>query len=180
MPSRKTRIQPTKALISTARFSALMSIFLTLCSLPMPGQTAASPSPAPIIVAFDEDYPPYSFKDNEGHIRGIVPDLWAAWSKVTGVAVDLRPLPWAEAIKAFDAGEADVLDTVFENAERSAKWDFTPAYASIDVPVFVHRSISGIDSVADLRGFRVAVKSGDAAIDELKGKGVTLLSFYDN
>ena len=173
-------MQPTKALISTARFSALMSIFLTLCSLPMQGQTVASPSSARIIVAFDEDYPPYSFKDNEGHIHGIIPDLWAAWSKVTGVAIDLRPLPWAEAIKAFDAGEADVLDSVFENAERNAKWDFTPAYAVIDVPVFVHRSISGIDSVADLRGFRVAVKSGDAAIDELTGKGVTLLSSYDN
>jgi len=168
------------AQIAASRLSALVSIFLALSSLRMQGQTLASPPPNRIVVAFDEDYPPYSFKDDEGRIHGIVPDLWAAWSTVTGVTVDLRPLPWAEAIKAFDAGETDVLDTVFENAERRAKWDFTAAYAVIDVPVFVHRSISGIASPEDLRSFRVAAKRGDVAIDELRVKGVTLISTFDD
>jgi PAS domain S-box-containing protein len=167
------------------RFTAirlfLLAIFLVVpCFQRLQGQTVASPPPARIVVAFDEDYPPYSFKDGEGRIQGIVPELWAAWSKITGVTVELRPLPWADAIKAFDAGEADVLDTVFQNAERSAKWDFTPAYAVIEVPVFVHRSISGIASPEDLRGFRVAAKSGDTAISELRRKGVTQISTFDD
>ncbi|HTX72274.1 MAG TPA: PAS domain S-box protein, partial [Rectinemataceae bacterium] len=162
------------------RLSALVIITLALGFLRVQAQAVEPAPPGRIVVAFDEDYPPYSFMDNEGRIHGIVPDLWAAWSKATGVAVELRPLPWVEAIRAFDAGEVDVLDTVFQSAERSAKWDFTPAYAAIEVPVFVHRSITGISSPGDLKGFRVAVKNGDAAIGELKSKGITLLATYES
>ena len=166
------------ARVASVRLSAITIILLTLCVPRI--QPQASVQPTRIAVAFDDDYPPYSFKDDQGRLQGIVPELWAAWSKSTGVTVDLRPQPWAEAIKAFDSGEADVLDTVFENAERRVKWDFTPAYAVIDVPVFVHKSISGIATPEDLRGFRVAAKSGDAAIVELRGRGVTQIIAFDD
>jgi two-component sensor histidine kinase/ABC-type amino acid transport substrate-binding protein len=129
-------------------------------------------------VAFDNDYPPYCFLDAEGHIQGILADQWAAWSRATGIEVQLKPLPWAEALRVFEAGEADVLDTVFENPERKAKYDFSPPYATIEVPVFIHKSIQGISSPADLKSFRVAVKAGDAAIAKLAEYGITSVSLY--
>lgn len=141
---------------------------------------AAGAEPRKLVVVADDDYPPYSFRDSSGRIQGIVPDQWAAWSRATGIEVELRALPWAEDIEAFEDGEADVLDTVFETPERKQSYEFGPAYATIEVPIFIHRSISGIASLSDLRSFRVAVKRGDAAVDRLAAEGVTFVSLYSS
>jgi len=126
-----------------------------------------------IVVVCDNNYPPYAFARADGQLEGIVPDLWAAWSRATGLKVEVRGLPWSEALAAFDSGKADVLDTVFRTEAREGRYDFTPAYARLDVLVFTHRSISGIASPEDLRGFRIAAKEGDSVIDTLRAKGVT-------
>jgi len=67
---------------------------------------------------------------------------------------------------------------VFETPERLERYDFTAPYARIEVPVFIHKSISGIASVEDLRGLKVGVKEGDAAIGQLARRGVSELSLY--
>ena len=131
-----------------------------------------------VIVVCDNDYPPYAFLDESGHVQGIVPDQWAAWSRATGIEVELRALPWAECIRAIDAGKADIIDTIFETEERRLRYDFTAAYATIEVPVFIHKSISGISSPSDLRGFRIAVKEGDAAADQLAEAGIRSIALY--
>ncbi len=134
--------------------------------------------PSSIKVVCDDNYPPYSFLGADGELEGIVPDHWKAWEKATGISVELRGLPWAAALQAIGLDQADVIDTIFETPSRQLHYDFTPAYASIEVPVFIHKSISGIASVGDLKGFKVAVKSGDAAISELLGRGVAELAPY--
>lgn len=130
------------------------------------------------MVVCDDNYPPYSFIGPDGKAEGIVPDQWKAWSAATGVAVEVRPLAWSVAISEFEAGKADVLDTVFETPARKKKYDFTEPYATLSVPVFIHRGISGISGLADLRGFRVAAKEGDAAVDQLRSGGVTDIITY--
>ena len=131
-----------------------------------------------LVVVCDDNYPPYSFIGPDGKGEGIVPDQWKAWSKATGVPVEVRPMPWSLAIAAFEGGSADVLDTVFETPTREKKYDFTPAYANLSVPVFIHRGISGISGLGDLRGFRIAAKEGDAAVDQLRAGGVTDIVTY--
>lgn len=130
-------------------------------------------------VVCDDNYPPYAFRDEDGRLQGIVVDQWEAWQKKTGRVVELRGLPWAEAIAAFDSGAADVLDTVFATPERRERYDFTGPYAQIDVPVLIHKSISGIASPTDLRGLKIGVKEGDAVIGELVQHGISEeLSLY--
>lgn len=133
-----------------------------------------------IRVACDKDYPPYAFLDSTGSLVGIVPDQWKVWSEKTGIPVDVQGYSWSDAIKAFESGETEVLDTVFETPDRLKKYDFTPPYATIEVPVFIHKSISGIRSVADLSGFHIAVKAGDAAIDSLAAQGIRMLDRYQD
>lgn len=133
-----------------------------------------------IIVVCDDNYPPYAFVGADGKLEGIVPDHWRAWEKATGVTVDLRGLTWSRALEAIGLDEADVIDTIFETPSRRLHYDFTPAYARIEVPVFIHKSISGIASIGDLAGFKVAVKSGDAAVSELLGRGVAELQPYES
>lgn len=134
----------------------------------------------PLVVVCDDDYPPYAFRDPSGKLVGIVPDLWKEWEKASGSRAALRGMPWAKALAAFDSGEADVIDTIFETPERKLRYDFTSAYAKIDVPVFIHKSISGIASPDDLAGFKVAVKAGDASIGQLEARGVSDLVPYQS
>lgn len=131
-----------------------------------------------ISVVCDEDYPPYAMRAPDGSCEGIVPDQWAAWEKATGIRVELRAMPWAEAIAAAEAGAADVLDMAFETPSRRLRFDFSPPYATIQVPVFIHKSVSGIASPSDLAGFSVGVKQGDASVEELRGRGVSDLVLY--
>jgi len=57
----------------------------------------------PLVVVLDNNYPPYTFLDDHGSIRGILPEHWALWSERTGRKVDLRPMPWAEAQRVMQA-----------------------------------------------------------------------------
>ncbi len=161
----------TACLSRIAVFAAAL-VFALVAILP------AQAVPARVSVACDNNYPPYCFLDAEGQARGILPDQWAAWSKATGIPVDFRGYSWAEAIRVFEAHGADILDTVFETQERSLKYDFSPPYATIEVPIFIHKSISGIHSAADLKGFRIAVKDGDASIEALAALGIESVDRY--
>ncbi len=160
-----------------SRWPALPLLILALSVLPPPLGAADRGS---ITVLCDEDYPPYAFRNDEGRLEGIVVDDWKAWELATGTKVELVGLPWAEALARFDSGGADVLDTVFETAERKARYDFTPPYATLSVPVFIHKSLSGIASIGDLRGLKVGVKDGDASIGQLIERGVGELRLYQD
>jgi len=165
-----------------ARVSRLPLALLAIAALSLgrgwSAPFAAGTVPGRIVVVCDNDYPPYAFIGEGGRFQGIVPDQWEAWSRVTGVAVDLRALPWAECIRAIQDGKADVIDTLFETPDRMQVFDFAPAYATIEVPVFIHKTISGIHSPADLTGFRIAVKEGDAAAERLSEAGVSSIALY--
>ena len=131
-----------------------------------------------ITVISDNNYTPYIFTGANGLLQGILVDQWKAWERTTGIAVTIRGMPWAEAQSAFNSGEGDVLDTVFITQERRSIYEFSKPYARIKVPVFIHRSISGIAGVENLRGFSVAVKAGDAAVSELAAHGISDLTLY--
>ncbi|MCG2722374.1 MAG: PAS domain S-box protein, partial [Thermodesulfovibrionales bacterium] len=80
--------------------------------------------------------------------------------------------------KTIAEGEAQVIDTIFFTEERAKKLAFTAPYASIDVPIFFHNDISGINDIKSLRGFTIGVKAGDACIDFLKKNGITTLQEF--
>jgi ABC-type amino acid transport substrate-binding protein len=74
--------------------------------------------PKSITVVMDDDYPPYVFRDASGRVQGLLVDQWALWGQRTGVEVNLQPMDWAKAQKVLLAGEADVIDTMFETEAR--------------------------------------------------------------
>ncbi len=133
-----------------------------------------------ILVVSDDSYPPYIYRDDKGHLQGIIVDQWALWEQKTGVKVTLRATDWAEAQQIMADGRADVIDTMFKTQERMLRYDFTSSYASLDVPVFFHKNISGITDIASLRGFTIGVKEGDACIDVLKKNGIDTVKVYPN
>jgi len=129
-------------------------------------------------VFLDESYPPYVFRDAQGTLQGILPDLWSLWSVRTGVPIELIGLEWAEAQRRFNAGEGDVLDTAFHTAERDRLYEFSAPYATVEVPIIFDASLSGIRNAVALRGFTVGVKDGDACIDFLQAQGLDSFKRY--
>ena len=151
---------------------------LLLSASAVSGQT---PAPQRVIkVVTDDNYPPYVFRDDEGRVQGILMDLWRAWESKTGIKVEVYAMDWGEALQRMQAGEFDVIDTIFKTEERMAHFDFSKPYASLEVPIFFRQSISGITDVASLKGFPVAAKTGDAAVKLLESSRVGPLQLYNN
>lgn len=133
-----------------------------------------------IEVYIDINYPPYIFVDEDGNLTGFLYDLWKLWESQTGIRVILKAFNWDETLRRFKEGEGDIIDTIFFNEER-AKWlSYGKPYEKIDVPIFYHKSISGIDSIKSLRGFSVAVKAEDNCINILKNNGIKDLILYES
>lgn len=164
---------------------AVRFLLLALWLLPALGPESAaaareSADPAVLTVVVDDNYPPYVFRDSHGTPKGYLVDWWALWSRRTGVAVDLQASDWALALRRIEDGEAQVIDTVFETAERQRFLDFSPPYADIPVSIFAHTSIGGLSDIDTLRGFVVGAKTGDACVERLRSSGVTDLALHDS
>ncbi len=160
--------------------SALLWVLLllmgssTLCAQAF----AADATPKSITVVLDDNYPPFVFRDASGQLQGILKDSWALWQARTGIAVNLQAMDWTRAQQTMQAGQADVIDTIFETPARQPLYEFTAPYAQIDVPIFFHKSISGITNADSLKGFTVGVKEGDACINVLHAHGIDSVKKY--
>lgn len=167
--------------ISSKRRLFFLSVIIALFFLKGATAEAATLPPAgsaTLRVVTDNNYPPYVFLDGNGAIQGILVDQWRLWQKKTGVQVEIVATDWGNAQQRMKAGEFDVIDTTFETAERLTWLDFGKPYARIEVPAFFENHISGITDIDSLKGFIVAVKEGDAAIDLLYRHGVHNLVFF--
>jgi PAS domain S-box-containing protein len=128
----------------------------------------------------DDNYPPYSFRDQNGNLQGILVDQWELWSKKTGRAIRLTAMDWGKALTAMENGEFDAIDTIFANDERRRIYAFSQPYATLDVAIFFNRNISGIETLKTLKGFKVGVKSGDDAMNLLFRHNIHDIVFYDS
>ena len=71
---------------------------------------ASAQEPETLTIVFPEPLPPYAILDPNGGVTGIRADLWAEWSKVTGIPVTLRQGAWADLRQNISIGTADVID----------------------------------------------------------------------
>jgi diguanylate cyclase (GGDEF)-like protein/PAS domain S-box-containing protein len=149
---------------------------MTVCLAAMPPD--AQNAEGSLSVVLDDNYPPYVFRDATGTLDGYLVDLWKLWERKTGVPVNLMASDWEKAQRRMRMGEARVIDTVFQTAERAKTLDFTPPYARIPVSIYTHAGIGGITGVDSLQGFLVGVKAGDACIDKLEENGIKTLQPY--
>ena len=138
----------------------------------------AAPVNKTITVVMDNNYPPYIFPDSNGKMQGILVDQWHLWEQKTGYTACITAVDWNEALRRMDTGDYDVIDTIFYSDAWAQKYYFGKPYATIDVPLFFKNDLSGISNADSVRGFVVAVKSGDYAVDFLKNSGVNNLREY--
>jgi hypothetical protein len=87
-------------------------------------------------------------------------DRWRLWEEKTGIRAELHAMDWGEAQRRMQAGEFDVIDTIFRNEPRERIYEFSKPYVKLEVPVFFRKDISGITDVcsSDL-GWRGTARS---------------------
>ncbi|MEA5046978.1 MAG: transporter substrate-binding domain-containing protein [Eubacteriales bacterium] len=142
--------------------------------------TSADAQRTSIRVVIDDNYPPYSYRNSEGRLQGILIDQWELWSAKTGVDAEVTGMDWTNALEAMQNGQYDVIDTAFYSEERDAWLDYTEPYEKIKVSIFHSNEIGGITDAASLRGFSVAVKAGDSCIPILKKSGIGHVDEYSS
>ncbi|MFA7404093.1 MAG: transporter substrate-binding domain-containing protein [Pelobacteraceae bacterium] len=156
----------------------LWLLLVTSLPLALPSRTEARPQS--IRVVMDNNYPPYVFLDSAGKQQGILIDQWRLWEQKTGIRVDISAMDWSKALRSMRSGEFDVIDTIFKTEERSGWLDFSEPYARLEVPIFFDKEIPGISDTASLKGFVVAAKTGDNAVDILKNSGINTLMLFNS
>lgn len=142
-------------------------------------QVIAAPDMKSISVVMDDNYPPYSFRNTQGELQGITVDQWKHFERMTGIKVNITGMAWNQAYQSMIQGKFDVIDTISYREERAKFLDYSEPYATIEVPIFFHKNISGITDVNSLKGFRVAAKKGDICISVLKENGITDIDEYE-
>ena len=113
------------------------------------------------IIATDTTFAPFEFQNAQSQYVGIDIELLAAIAKDQGFAYDLKPLGFSAAVAALESSQADgVIAGMSITDARKLKYDFSAPYYDSGVVMAIRASDDTIKSYADLRGKRVAAKTG--------------------
>lgn len=132
----------------------------------------------------DVGYAPFEFANKNNKNVGIDIDLIHAIAKKEGFTVTVKCVGFNAAVQALEAKQIDgVIAGMTITPERQQKFDMSKPYYPTG-PVAATKKGSGIKSLKDLRGKRVAIKTGTAAADyanSIKKKyGFTTVTFDDS
>ena len=136
------------------------------------------------MIGTDVTYAPFEFADKHNQYVGIDIDLMQAIAKAEGFRVDIKPLGFNAAVQALEAHQIDgVIAGMQITPERKQKFAMSDPYYKTAVAMAVAKN-SGVNQLKDLRGKRVALKTGTAAADfamSLKSKyGFSTVTFDDS
>ncbi|MDH5387663.1 MAG: transporter substrate-binding domain-containing protein [Gammaproteobacteria bacterium] len=123
--------------------------------------------------AAEPDYPPLSFKNNQGQADGLAVELLHAVTRAMDHETSFEVLPWHEIKQQLANNQRDVLPLVGRTPEREKKFDFTVPYLSLHGVIVVRKDNNHIDNSTDLRGSKVGVMTGDVADEYMRRENLT-------
>ncbi len=106
---------------------------------------------------------PYSYQDKDGQLKGAVIDIWQLWSKKTGIQIEFIPDSLNACIDSVCSGKRDVLGMYSHGKdEHLCLRDVAPIFKD-NIYFFWNKSISGIQTLQDLKGFKIGCVQGNGA-----------------
>lgn len=113
------------------------------------------------IIATDTTFAPFEFTNDKDEFVGIDMEILAAIAEDQGFEYELKKLGFDAAVSALESGQADgVIAGMSINAKRQEKYNFSDPYYESGVGMAVLASNTSINSYADLKDQKVAVKAG--------------------
>jgi ABC-type amino acid transport substrate-binding protein len=128
------------------------------------------------------DSPPFYFADNQGHPQGWLVDLWRLWARKSDIEIAFKTVPFGKTIELVRNGEADIHAGLFHSKERERHIDFVMPMVDVTTHYFHHKNIHGIESLEELKPYRIGVTQGDYTVEYLDQHlpGATLAVYPDN
>jgi len=126
-------------------------------------------------VAFDENYPPYSFRNKQGKIVGISVDYARELARRVGLSIEVSPEgKWNKLYAAAKKHEVDVIATLVKQDQRKEWFEFTRPYISLAQYIITKKhDMSQINRPERLAGKTVALikdySMTKVILDEVKG-----------
>ena len=97
-----------------------------------------------------EDYYPYTTKDENGELQGIIIDWWNLWSLKTGVDIEFIALDIQSCLDQAKNGKIDIVAGIFYSDERAEYLDFSEPFIRMRTDVFLKNKIKA-DSIKDIK-----------------------------
>jgi polar amino acid transport system substrate-binding protein len=150
------------------------------------GSATAEPnSGKTYVIGTDITFAPFEFQDVNGNFVGIDMDLMEAIAKDQNFKYEIKPLGFNAAVQALEAHQVDgVIAGMSITDERKQKFDFSEPYFQSGVVMGVSKNNDTIKSYEDLKGLKVAVKTGTEGYsfaESISSKyGFTIVPFDDS
>ena len=112
--------------------------------------------------------PPVSFIDQAAAPHGFFVDILAAVAAEAGWAIEYQSCAWDDCLRELEAGRLDLLGAIAFAPERTALFDFTRESVITEWGQIHAAPGSGIESILDLDGRRIAVLREDRHYHNLR------------
>lgn len=165
-------------------FLVLLIFFFSFAGSLVPSAHAAEAKKT-YVIGTDTTFAPFEFQDINGDFVGIDIDLIKAIAQDQGFEVRIQSLGFNAALQALQSGNVDgVIAGMSITDERKQTFDFSDSYFEAGPTMGIAANNDTIKGYEDLRGKRVAVKTGTegatfaASIQEQYG--FTIATFDDS
>ncbi len=118
---------------------------------------------------FDNDFPPYSYLQDDGSVGGFDVECAKAVCEYMGWQYKAVPFLWDVKDAELNAGSCDCIWSGFTKEGREDDYLWGVTYSS-NTQVIMVASNSGIKTLADLKGKVVGVQAATSAYDMLEGE----------
>ena len=121
-----------------------------------------------LIVGFDEEFPPYGYKDENGEYVGFDIDLAKEVCKRNGWTLQLQPIDWNKKDDPLNSGEIDCIWNGFTINGRENDYTWSVPYTD-NSQVIVVKKNSKIKELSDLEGKAVTAQANSSALTVFTG-----------
>lgn len=154
-------------------------LILIAAALFAPAAMVFGQSGPTITVATDATWPPMEFVNTSKQIVGFDIDLLNAAAKAGGFQVKFQDTAWDGIFAGLGNGDYDaVISSVTITDQRKKVMDFSIPYLNAGQVLIVRSNMSGVSSLADLKGQAAGAQIGTTGAMEVnKVPGVTLTTY---
>ena len=125
------------------------------------------------IVGFDAEFPPYGYKDDNGSYTGFDLDLAKEVCERNNWTFKAQPIDWDAKDAELDSASIDCIWNGFTIDGRENDYLWSNPYFD-NKQIFVVKSGSGIEKIADLKGKTVETQKDSSALSALNGDNKTI------
>ncbi|MCQ1995922.1 amino acid ABC transporter substrate-binding protein/permease [Arthrobacter sp. zg-Y1171] len=149
---------PAKLAVPLTTFLATLALLL---GIPAAGAYAADGVEGEtFVIGTDTTFAPFEFREN-GELVGIDMDLLNAIAEEEGFNVEIQSLGFDAALQSLQSNQVDgVIAGMSITDERRQVFDFSDPYFESGIQMAVAENNNDVKGYEDLRGKRVAVKTG--------------------